>query len=154
MRTFDFSPYRRSTVGFDRLFDLLEGAREGGPENYPPFDLERCADDRYRITLALAGFKREEIEITVHQNVLLVKGSKLDNAADRSNYIHVGIANRDFERRFQLADFVRVDKAEMADGLLVIDLRREVPEAMKPQTIEIGAARDAYKVVEAQRDAA
>jgi molecular chaperone IbpA len=152
MRNFDFAPYRRSTVGFDRLFDLLESARDGAAENYPPFDLERLGDDRYRITLAVAGFKRDEIEITSHQNVLLVKGSKKDDQ-DRSKYIHVGIANRGFERRFQLADFVRVESAELADGLLTLELRREIPEAMKPQTIEIGAPRRELKAVDGNRDA-
>jgi len=153
MRTFDFTPYRRSTVGFDNLFDLLEATRDVG-DNYPPFDLERRGEDRYRITLAVAGFKADEIEITAHQNELLVKGRKNDGDQDRSNFIHIGIANRGFERRFQLADFVRVQGADLSDGLLTIDLLREVPEAMKPQTIAIGAGRASLASVSDQRDAA
>ena len=141
MRNFEFAPYRRSMVGFDRLFDLLESsARSTAPaENYPPFDLERVADDRYRITLAVAGFRKHEIDITAQQNLLLVSGKKSAADQDRSNYLHVGIANRSFERRFELADFVRVESADLADGLLTIELVREIPEAMKPQKIAIGA---------------
>lgn len=141
MRSFDFTPYRRSTVGFDRLFDLLEtNARTAQGDNYPPFDLERRGEDRYRITLAVAGFKRDEIEITAQQNLLLVTGKKDAAEQDRSKFLHVGIANRSFERRFELADFVRVEDASLADGLLTIDLVREIPEAMKPQKIAIGTA--------------
>jgi molecular chaperone IbpA len=139
MRTFDFTPYRRSTVGFDRLFDLLENnARQAQGDNYPPFDLERRGEDRYRITLAVAGFKSGEIEITAQQNLLLVAGKRDNGDQDRSQFLHVGIANRSFERRFELADFVRVEDANLADGLLTIDLVREIPEAMKPQKIAIG----------------
>ena len=133
----DLTPYRRSTIGFDRLFDLLEAnSRANSAENYPPFNLERLADDRYRITLAVAGFARDEIEITAQQNMLLVTGKK-DDKANTPNFLHVGIANRSFERRFELADFVFVEDARLNDGLLVIDLVREVPEAMKPKTIAI-----------------
>ncbi|USU09149.1 Hsp20 family protein [Sphingomonadaceae bacterium OTU29MARTA1] len=133
----DLTPYRRSTIGFDRLFDMLESnARAATAENYPPFNLERLAEDRYRITLAVAGFARDEIEITAQQNLLLVAGKKDDKAAN-ANFLHVGIANRSFERRFELADFVFVEDARLNDGLLVIDLVREVPEAMKPKTIAI-----------------
>ena len=140
MRTFDFTPYRRSTVGFDRLFDLLENnGRQPQGDNYPPFDLERRGEDRYRITLAVAGFKTGEIEITAQQNLLLVAGKKDSADQDRSQFLHVGIANRSFERRFELADFVRVEDANLADGLLTIDLVREIPEAMKPQKIAIGS---------------
>jgi molecular chaperone IbpA len=141
MRSFDLTPYRRSMVGFDRLFDLLENsARSTAPnENYPPFDLERLAEDRYRITLAVAGFRKDEIDITAQQNLLLVTGKKETAAQDRANFLHVGIANRSFERRFELADFVRVQSADLADGLLTIELVREVPETMKPQKIAIGA---------------
>ncbi|WP_136163116.1 Hsp20 family protein [Sphingomonas flavalba] len=152
MRSFDFTPYRRSTVGFDRLFDLLENNRSQA-DNYPPFDLERLSEDRYRITIALAGFKRDEIDITAQQNLLLVKGSKEQAAQDRSQYLHVGIANRSFERRFELADFVRVAGADLADGLLTIDLVREVPEAMKPQKIAIGG-NATVEQIDNHRDAA
>ena len=142
MRNFDLTPYRRSMVGFDRLFDLLENSARGTStgDNYPPFDLERLAEDRYRITLAVAGFKKDEIDITAQQNLLLVSGKKEAASQDRSAFLHVGIANRSFERRFELADFVRVESADLADGLLTIELIREIPEAMKPQKIAIGAA--------------
>ena len=151
----DLTPYRRSTIGFDRLFDMLEtNARGAAAENYPPFNLERVADDRYRITLAVAGFGRDEIDITAQQNLLLVTGRKEENGAN-PNFLHLGIANRSFERRFELADFVFVEDARLNDGLLVIDLVREVPEAMKPKTIAIKtgaplAAVDAPRADEAQ----
>ena len=134
---FDLTPYRRSTIGFDRLFDMIEANARGASENYPPFNLERVADDRYRITLAVAGFSRDEIEITAQQNLLLVAGKKDDKAHLGQSFLHLGIANRSFERRFELADFVFVEDARLNDGLLVIDLVREVPEAMKPKSIAI-----------------
>jgi molecular chaperone IbpA len=137
MRGYDFSPYRRSTVGFDRLFDFLESANRAEQDNYPPFDIEKLGDDSYRVTLAVAGFKREEIEIVAHQNVLTITGRRGDDRNRDGNYLHMGIATRAFERRFELADFVRVTGAELADGLLRIALAREVPEAMKPRTIKI-----------------
>ncbi len=134
----DLTPYRRSTIGFDRLFDLLEAnARGAQAENYPPFNLERVSEDRYRITLAVAGFARDEIEITAQQNLLLVAGKKDDKAHQGQSFLHLGIANRSFERRFELADFVFVEDAQLNDGLLIIDLVREVPEAMKPKTITV-----------------
>jgi len=137
--SFDFTPYRRSTVGFDRLFDFLENAaRTEQTDNYPPFDLEKVSDDRYRITLAVAGFRNDEIDITARQNLLVITGRKGENRNKEGNFLHVGIATRAFERRFELADFVRVERADLADGLLVIDLVREVPEAMKPKKIAIG----------------
>ena len=133
----DLTPYRRSTVGFDRLFDMIEtNARAATSDNYPPFNLERIAQDRYRITLAIAGFSRDEIAITAQQNLLLVAGKKEERAPE-GQLLHVGIANRAFERRFELADFVLVQDARLNDGLLVIDLVREVPEAMKPKTVAI-----------------
>ena len=137
MRTnFDFSPYRRSTVGFDRLFDLLESGSSGqASDNYPPFDLERRGDDEYRITLAVAGFNADEIDITAQQNMLIVSGRKREDG-DRQ-YIHRGIATRAFERRFGLADFVQVRNAELRDGILAIDLVREIPEEMKPRKVAI-----------------
>lgn len=158
MRNFDLTPYRRSMVGFDRLFDLLENSARAtsGGDNYPPFDLERLAEDRYRITLAVAGFRKDEIDITAQQNLLLVVGKKEAANQDRSNFLHVGIANRSFERRFELADFVRVQSADLADGLLTIELVREIPEAMKPQKIAIGAtaqpdaSNDSHKTIEHQ----
>jgi len=142
MRPFDLTPYRRSTVGFDRLFDLIENnARLQQSDNYPPFNIERLSEDRYRVTLAVAGFRHDEIDITAQQNLLQVVGRKDDSSADRSKFLHVGIANRSFERRFELADFVRVEKADLADGLLVIELVREVPEAMKPKKIAINGGQ-------------
>jgi molecular chaperone IbpA len=136
---FDFSPYRRSTVGFDHLFDFLERAsRAEQPDNYPPYDIEKLSDDRYRITLAVAGFSADDIDITARQNLLVVTGRKADNKSRDGSFLHMGIATRAFERRFELADFVRVEAADMKDGLLSLDLVREIPEAMKPRKIEIG----------------
>ncbi len=143
MRSFDFTPYRRSTIGFDRLFDMLENNARGASagENYPPFNLERLAEDRYRITLAVAGFRRDEVEITAQQNLLVVSGRKAEQTdAQKSAVLHLGIANRSFERRFELADFIVVESADLADGLLTIDLRREVPDAMKPRRIAVGGS--------------
>jgi molecular chaperone IbpA len=138
MNRLDFTPYRRSMVGFDRLFDMLESqARGQSGDNYPPFNIEKRGDDAYRITLAVAGFKPQDLDITAQQNLLIVQGRKGDEAAG-GKLLHVGIAQRGFERRFELADYVRVDAAELEDGLLVIDLVREVPEAMKPKKIAIG----------------
>ena len=138
MRTgFDFSPYRRSTVGFDRLFDFLENASRAEQDNYPPFDIEKVSDDSYRITLAVAGFKQNDIDIVARQNLLVITGRKAENRNKDGNYLHMGIATRAFERRFELADFVRVENAELRDGLLSIELVREIPEAMKPRKIAI-----------------
>lgn len=142
MTRFDFTPYRRSTVGFDRLFDLLENAsRTGGGENYPPFNIERRGEDSYRITLAVAGFKPANLDITAQQNLLVVQGRKNEEAQASVQFLHLGIAQRAFERRFELADFVRVESANLEDGLLVIDLVREVPEAMKPKKVAIGTQK-------------
>jgi molecular chaperone IbpA len=156
MNRFDFTPYRRSTVGFDRLFDLLEGqARGSAGDNYPPFNIERRGEDTYRITLAIAGFRPDDLEITAQQNLLVVHGRKRDEES-AGHMLHLGIANRGFERRFELADYVRVDNADLADGLLVIDLVREIPEAMKPKRIPLGSQRK-LEVVEqdnSQADAA
>ena len=139
MRGLDFSPYRRSTVGFDRLFDYLENASRAEQDNYPPFDIEKLSDDSYRITLAVAGFKREDIDIVAQQNMLVITGRRADSRNRDGNFLHIGIATRAFERRFELADFVRVTGAELRDGLLSIELVREIPEAMKPRKIDIGS---------------
>ncbi len=137
MSRFDFTPYRRSTVGFDRLFDVLENQhRAGGGDNYPPFNIEKRGDDDYRITLAIAGFRSEDLDITAQQNLLTVIGRKREDNPE-GEMLHVGIANRGFERRFELADYVRVQSADLADGLLTVDLVREVPEAMKPKKIAV-----------------
>jgi molecular chaperone IbpA len=138
MRGLDFSPYRRATVGFDRLFDFLESASRAEQDNFPPFDIERLGEDSYRITIAVAGFKRDEIDITAQQNMLVITGRRAENRTRDGNFLHVGIATRAFERRFELADFVRVQNAGLADGLLAIDLVREIPDTMKPRKIEIG----------------
>ena len=138
MRGYDFTPFRRSTVGFDRLFDYLESASRAEQDNYPPFDIEKLGDDTYRITLAVAGFKRDEIEIVAHQNMLTVTGRRSEQKGRDGSFLHMGIANRAFERRFELADFVHVTGADLADGLLTIELAREIPEAMKPRKIAIG----------------
>lgn len=149
MNRFDFTPYRRTTVGFDRLFDLLENqARAAQGDNYPPFNIERSNDDAYRVTIAVAGFKPNELDITAQQNLLVVAGRKAAESESRGNFLHMGIANRNFERRFELADFVRVSDASLEDGLLTIDLVREVPEAMKPKKIAINGTPK-LQVVEA-----
>jgi molecular chaperone IbpA len=154
MNRFDFTPYRRSTVGFDRLFDLLENqVRNNSGENYPPFNIERRGDDAYRITLAVAGFRAEDIDITAHQNLLVIQGRRREEKTE-GQMVHLGIANRGFERRFELADFVRVQHADLADGLLVIDLVREVPEAMKPKKILIGGQPTLQAVEDKQANAA
>src|SRR5690349_9143734 len=139
---FDFAPFRRSSVGFDRLFDMLENSSLGGAqENYPPFDLIQSGENEYRIELAVAGFKPDEIDITAQQNVLIVSGRKAEESEQKgTNYIYRGIANRSFERRFALADHIQVKGADLKDGLLAIELVREIPEAMKPRKINIGAS--------------
>jgi molecular chaperone IbpA len=140
---FDFAPFRRSTVGFDRLFDMLENNSFGqAQENYPPFDLIKVGENEYRIELAVAGFKPDELDITAQQNVLIVSGRKKDESEEKqSDYIYRGIANRSFERRFALADHIQVKGADVKDGLLAIDLVREIPEAMKPKKINIGGSQ-------------
>lgn len=150
MRSFDFAPYRRTTVGFDRLFDFLENSNRTEADNYPPFDIEKVSDDSYCITLAVAGFKQNEIDITARQNMLVVTGRKEDSRAKDGNYLHMGIATRAFERRFELADFVRVEGADLRDGLLSIELVREIPDAMKPRKIEINGGSS--QTIEASND--
>jgi len=151
MRTsFDFAPYRRSTVGFDRLFNLLEsGMRED--DGYPPFDIERQGEDSYRITLAVAGFRPDEIEIVAQQNQLIITGKRAEDK-DQGQYLHRGIAARPFERRFQLADFVEVRSASFDNGMLRIDLQRVLPEAMKPRKIEISGNAPGNARIEAPKE--
>ncbi|WP_420605304.1 Hsp20 family protein [Novosphingopyxis sp.] len=133
----DFTPYRRTTVGFDRLFDMLENAgRSAQSDNYPPFNIERISDDRYSITIAVAGFAPNEIDITAQQNQLILRGAK-DDGDESRDFLHMGIANRNFERRFQLADHIRVENADLENGLLTVELLREIPEALKPRKIAI-----------------
>jgi molecular chaperone IbpA len=151
MNRIDFSPYRRSMVGFDRLFDMLENQNRGGSsDNYPPFNIEKRGNDAYRITLAVAGFKPQDLDITAQQNLLVVQGRKGDEPTD-GQLLHVGIAQRGFERRFELADYVRVESADLADGLLTIDLVREVPDAVKPKKIAI-SGQTRLEVVDTDSD--
>ena len=135
MRSIDFSPLYRSAIGFDRLANLIESAARNGNAGYPPYNIEQLGDSDYRISMAVAGFTQEELELSFQENLLTVKGNK--QADSERNYLYQGIAERGFERRFQLADYVRVKGADLKNGLLHIDLVREVPEAMKPRKIEI-----------------
>lgn len=140
MRTFDFSPLYRSAIGFDRVASLLDSLSrtEQSQPSYPPYNIELTGEDHYRISMAVAGFDRSELNIEVNQNNLTVSGNTQADKQERT-YLHQGIAARNFERRFQLADHVRVQAASFENGLLHIDLVREVPEAIKPRTIEIAA---------------
>ena len=149
MRHIDFAPLYRSTVGFDRLFDLLDTVAgfDAGPTAYPPYNIERTAENEYRITMAVAGFGRDEISVDVKEQTLSVSGAKKAEEKERE-YLHRGIAARSFERRFQLADHVEVKGADLQDGLLHIDLVRNVPERLKPRSIAIGNGK-APKQVEA-----
>jgi molecular chaperone IbpA len=138
MRTFDFTPLWRSTVGFDRLFDLINNTESSEiQDSYPPCDIARTGEESYRISLALAGFSPDEVTVTVQQNRLTVAGQKAEDATHE--YICQSIVRRPFERHFSLADFVEVEKATFDNGLLQIDLVRRVPETMKPRRIEIAA---------------
>ena len=140
MRTYDFSPLYRSTVGFDRLFDLLDQtARIESPPNWPPYNIERTGEDDYRITMALAGFSPDEIELVQKENTLFVAGHKSQDQQGGTEVLHRGIATRPFRQTFNLADHVKVTGARLENGLLTIDLQREVPEALKPRRIEIAA---------------
>ena len=152
MRGLDFSPYRRSTVGFDRLFTMLDSlAQPDGGQTYPPYNIERTGEDAYRVTMAVAGFGENEISIEAHRNVLTVKGEKSEETAnDGAELLYRGIASRAFERRFQLADHVEVKGAELKNGLLHIDLKRNIPEEMKPRKIAIGSAPAKSKQIEAK----
>jgi len=150
MRTYDFAPLWRSTIGFDRLFDLAETAQRASEDNYPPYNIERLADDRYQISLAVAGFAPQDIEITAEQNVVTVEGSKSDKA--EGDFLYRGISTRHFKRQFSLADYVQVKDARFDNGLLKIELVREIPEAMKPRRIAINGlpANNAQKQLEAK----
>ena len=143
MRTIDFSPLYRSVVGFDRLAGLLETATaETASNGYPPYNIERTDENGYRVDIAVAGFRPEELEIEVKENLLTVTGRKAANDEPR-RFLHRGLAERNFDRRFQLADYVVVTDANLADGLLSISLKRELPEALKPRRVEIGSAKAA-----------
>ena len=139
MRTFDFSPLWRSTIGFDHLADLLDNNLQQSPDdNYPPYNVERCGEDAYRIALAVAGFGVDDIAVTAERDTLIIEGKKPD--AVQREYLYHGIAARPFRRVFKLADHVQVKQASFKDGLLIIDLVREIPDAMKPRRIPIGNA--------------
>jgi molecular chaperone IbpA len=141
MRTLDLTPLWQSTVGFDRLFDMIDAStRWSGEDNYPPYDIERTGHDQYRIVLALAGFAPDDVTITAEQNVLTVEGHKTQNSDHK--YLYQGIPSYPFRRTFNLAEYVQVKNASLDGGLLTIELAREVPEAMKPRRIEIGAGND------------
>ncbi|MGN2244694.1 Hsp20 family protein [Frateuria sp. GZRR33] len=139
MRTmFDLAPLHRSSIGFDRIFDMLENAaRAQAADNWPPYDTVKLSEDRYRITMAVAGFRREDLDISVQPNLLVVTGERR-NGEQEGDYLYRGIASRAFSRRFELADHVKVTGATLADGLLAIELEREIPEAMRPRRITIG----------------
>ena len=142
MRTYDFSPLYRSTVGFDRLFDLLDQSeRAEAAPNWPPYNIERISEDDYRITMALAGFSPDEIELVQKENTLLIAGHKNAEQEQGSDVLHRGIATRPFRQTFNLAEHVKVSAATFENGLLTIDLKREVPEALKPRRIEIAAGQ-------------
>lgn len=144
MRNFDLTPLYRSTVGFDRLANMLDQVltQDVAQPGYPPYNIEKTGEDSYRITLAVAGFSMGDLDIEAREGVLLIKGGKAPaNGDDAPTYLHRGIAERSFERRFQLADHVRASGADLENGLLHIDLVREVPEALKPRKIEIGAPK-------------
>ena len=154
MRTYDFTPLYRSAVGFDRLASLLESAARTSQENgWPPYNIETTGENAYRIEIAVAGFSPDELNIEVKENLLTVTGRKTandDGGTDRT-FLHRGLAERDFERRFQLADYVVVKNADLVNGLLSIDLVRELPEALKPRRIEIGGGS---KLIEGKKDKA
>ena len=138
MRTVDFSPLFRSAIGFDRLFDLAEASKRFGEDSYPPYIIERLDENRFQISVALAGFKPDEVELTVEQNVLTLEGRKSDK--EERTFLHHGISARNFKRQFTLADHVEVKGARFENGLLIIDLQREIPEAKKPRRIAINGA--------------
>jgi molecular chaperone IbpA len=152
MRHVDFSPLYRSTVGFDRLFTMLDSlAQPDGGQTYPPYNIERTGEDSYRISMAVAGFSDEEISIEAHRNVLTVKGErKEEGTGEGSEVLYRGIASRAFERRFQLADHVDVTGAALKNGLLHIDLKRNIPEELKPRKIAISAPAAKAKQIEAK----
>jgi molecular chaperone IbpA len=136
MTTFDFTPLFRTMIGFDRLASAMENASRADAGGYPPYNIEVTGEDRYRIAMAVAGFRDADLDVQVKDNILTVTGHKKDDESGRK-FLHRGIATRGFERQFQLADYVRVEGAELKDGLLNLSLVREVPEAMKPRRIEI-----------------
>jgi len=155
MRTFDFSPLLRSSIGFENLNRLVDLATRGEGEAYPPYNIEKVSEDGYRIAMATAGFTRDELDITAQDNVLTIIGRAVEGAeGDKREFLHRGIGKRAFERRFQLADTIRVTGASYSDGLLNIELVREVPEHKKPRSIAIDGQQPALEAVNDQRQAA
>ncbi|NVO22314.1 Hsp20 family protein [Donghicola sp. C2-DW-16] len=154
MRNFDLAPLYRATVGFDQIADLMDRvlANDAPQPTYPPYNIEKTANDAYRISIAVAGFAAEDLSVEVKEKALVVSARKAEDEAQRT-YLHRGIATRAFERRFHLADHVRVTGATHADGMLHIDLKREIPEALKPRRIEIASAHPSAEVIEGRADA-
>ncbi|MEL7542271.1 MAG: Hsp20 family protein [Pseudomonadota bacterium] len=150
MARFDLTPLYRQSVGFDRLVNLVDSLTsvDGESGGYPPYNIERLGEHDYRIAMAVAGFSRDDLEIEVKESMLSIRGNK-SSEQDEKKYLHRGLANRAFERRFQLADHMQVKAADLKDGMLSVDLVREVPEAMKPRTIDIGSGSET-KVIENQ----
>ena len=155
MDRFDFTPLFRSTIGFDRLARLVDSATrvDSAAQTYPPYNIAKTGEDAYRLTMAVAGFSRDELDITVHENTLIVTG-KAQQEDGNGRYLHHGIARRAFERRFSLADHLKVTDASLDNGLLHVELVREVPEAMKPRQIKIGAVDEARPQVTEHKAAA
>ena len=156
MRSYDLTPFYRSTIGFDRLFSLLDQATSDGSPGYPPYNIERTGDNAYRISVAVSGFAREELSIVTKENTLTIKGEKIanENSQKKAEVLYRGIAARAFERIFQLADFVVVKNASLEHGLLHVDLVREIPEAKKPRNIPIGSTSAAPQVIDGSADKA
>jgi molecular chaperone IbpA len=156
MRTYDLAPFYRSTVGFDRFFSLLDQAAAGGSPGYPPYNIERTGENTYRITVAVSGFSQGELSIVAKENTLTIKGEKSanENSPEKSEVLYRGIAARAFERAFQLADFVAVKNASLENGLLHVDLVREIPEANKPRNIPISTKAQAAQVVDGSTEKA
>src|SRR5258706_15433983 len=156
MRTYDLAPFYRSTVGFDRFFSLLDQAASDGSPGYPPYNIERTGENTYRISVAVSGFSQGELSIVAKENTLTISGEKSanENAMDKAEVLYRGIAARAFERAFQLADFVVVKNASLENGLLQVDLVREIPEAKKPRNIPISTSAQAAQVVDGSADKA
>ena len=153
MRTFDFAPLYRSTVGFDRMFSMLDqlGGVDNGAQSYPPYNIERTGENTYRITVAVAGFAEADLSLEAKENTLTIRGEKqAKNPETAGEVLYQGIAARAFERRFQLADYVQVKGASLENGLLHVDLAREIPEAMKPRQIPINGGNTSPRIVEAK----
>jgi molecular chaperone IbpA len=157
MRSFDFAPLLRSSVGFENLNRLVDAATRGEGSGYPPYNIEKLGDDAYRISMAVAGFAEADLDVTVHENVLIITGRVAEREDEEAQeFLHRGIATRAFERRFELADTIKVGTAQYANGMLNIELNREIPEEMKPRKISIGASapQSIDAVNDEERDAA